>query len=74
MLEETARFTALDATGKSYVVIERRERIDTSTLDGGKSFSHGLPGYRLADGRALNRVDERSFEIVQTAERLVRKG
>jgi hypothetical protein len=51
-------------------VIKHRTRIETSGLSG-RSWVEGLARYTLADGSAVNAVED-GFEVVSTCERLVR--
>lgn len=62
---------AVSKDGTTYTIIETIPSRSTSDL-GGKSSIDGLPSYRLADGRALNRNNEdpRKFTIVETGEEL----
>ena len=70
----TDRFMADAENGKRYRVTEFSERVDTSTL-AKRDSARGLRRYQLEDGRALNPVgkDGKTFEIVDTKEKLTRR-
>jgi hypothetical protein len=55
-----------------YMVVCLQPEIDTTTLAEGRSSIHGLPQFRLADGRALNAIDGETFAIVETGQRVRR--
>jgi len=50
-----------------------QKQIDTTTAgDQGRQYVDGAKEYRLADGRHLNCIDDYTFEIATTGERLTR--
>ena len=59
-----------DGTALRVLVI--RSRVNTSTLDGPSSIE-GLPQLQLEDGTPLNVIDENTFKIVTTGERVRRR-
>jgi hypothetical protein len=67
----TEQFKAKDGAGNVYQVVVRRNEINAGTLDRSGSLL-GLPEFRLSDGRALNRVSENVFRIVQTGTEIAR--
>ena len=61
----TDAFDAHDDEGNRYVIHIRRSYIKVGTLDG-PSRIEGLPSFYLSGGSAVNRIDNRTFEIVAT--------
>lgn len=64
-LEETDRFTAADADGNAYTILEFTELHD-APQPGGSHWVGGLRQYRLPDGQPLNQLDDegKEFQIV----------
>lgn len=59
-------------SGEEMEAIVIHRRIDTSTLDGSSSIP-GIATIRLLNGLHLNRIDDNTFEIVETGEIVKRK-
>jgi hypothetical protein len=73
MRDITERFKVRRADGTIDDAMILRDRIyDTDLGSTTKTFHHGMPEARLADGRAMNRVDDDTFEIFDTKERVTR--
>lgn len=66
------RFKVRGQDGTIHDVLVFQKRIPNTTMDRGKSFIYGLKELRLTDGRALNVVDDDTFVIVGTGERVTR--
>ena len=67
------QFDAIDDEGTTYRVLVWVKRIDTSSLERGRSWTHSsLREARLEDGRHVNRIDDETFEIVETNTRIRR--
>ena len=50
-----------------------QKQIETTTSgDEGRQYVDGAKEYRLADGRHLTCIDEHTFEVATTGERLTR--
>ncbi len=64
-------FVLFSSAGQRFNAVEVTSRINTRGLDGPGSLQ-GLSSFRLSDRRDLNWVDEGTFEIAVTGERLYR--
>lgn len=62
-------FIAADETGNHYTIHEHRSRISTATLDDPGASIEGLARY-ACNGGAVNRLDDRTFEILATGARV----
>jgi hypothetical protein len=69
----TKEFRASSADGTEYRVVCWQGEIDTSSTYQQRSSRLGPREYRLADGRALNCIDEDTFKIVATGETVQRR-
>lgn len=63
-------FDAYDEAGNRYAIHVRRSYISTGDLSDPHGRIEGLPSYHLTSGEAVNRIDDETFEIVATGERL----
>lgn len=64
-------FTVKSPSGATYAVTEVRERRSAPSLDGSVLYE-GLRTYRLADGRNVNKIGDRTFQIPGSDEILTR--
>ena len=63
----------LRSASRSYEAVMLQKQIETTTSgDEGRHYVDGAKEYRLADGRHLNYIDEHTFEVATTGERLTR--
>lgn len=67
----TEQFEAKDEQGNSYLVVVHQKQINTGSLDG-EGYVLGLKEYCLANGDALNRLSDTTFEVLQTGRQLTR--
>lgn len=65
------RFMAVDDDGKEYTVIEYRELIEDNKLEAGGPRL-GFPRFALDDGSAVNQIDAKTFQIIET-DKIIRK-
>jgi hypothetical protein len=73
MSDITGKFKVLSETGGTYEALTLQDRIDTTGLTGRRqTFAYGLRKFRLADGRTMSMLDETTFQIVETGERVKR--
>jgi hypothetical protein len=73
MQKITAKFRLRSANRSIHEAVLLQDQIDTTTSeDAGRQYVDGAKEYRLADGRHLNCIDEYTFEIATTGERLTR--
>jgi hypothetical protein len=62
---------ALDESGRPETIQVFRDVIETSNMRDGRSEAlGGLQEAFTSDGRALNYIDEKTFEVVQSGEKL----
>lgn len=71
IMRTSSSFTVKAPSGTTYVVTEIRDRKSAPSLDGSVMFE-GLRSYRLSDGRRLNKIGERTFQIPGSDEVLTR--
>jgi hypothetical protein len=69
----TARFRLRAADRSTHEAVMLQKQVATSA-DDRPEYVPGAEEYRLADGRPLNCIDERTFEVASTGERLTRLG
>lgn len=67
----TEQFEATDDQGNSYLVVVHQTAINSGSLDS-QGYVLGLKEYRLADGGALNRLSDTTFQVLQTGRRITR--
>jgi hypothetical protein len=73
MQKITERFKLRAANRATHDAVMRQKQIDTTTPgDEARQYVDGAKEYRLADGRHLNCIDEYTFEVATTGERLTR--
>jgi hypothetical protein len=70
-MEVVERFTAVGPDGNRFRVVVLQSRIDTSSFDG-RSSTAGMKSIKLDDGRHVNRIDDNTFEIVETGQLITR--
>ena len=70
-MSNSTSFVLVNSTGIRYNAQEIRSYINASGLDSRSSIP-GLSRFQLADGRALNKKDEKTFTLVATGEELSR--
>ncbi len=69
----TEKFLLRSASRSTHEAVMLQKQIDTTTsADEGRQYVDGAKEYRLADGRHLNCIDEHTFEVATTGERLTR--
>jgi hypothetical protein len=71
MMRVTDQFRVRSDKGIVYNAICRQRVIDTTSLQE-RSERLGMPEYRLEDDRPLNFIDQDTFQIVATGERVRR--
>ncbi len=47
--------------------------VDTTPMAGGSSSLSGVCGLRMADGSHVNMIDENTFQVVETGEKLSKR-
>ena len=73
MSDVTERFKVRTSDGTIYDAVVVQDRIDdTSMGDAQKSFIYGLKTLMLEDGRVMNRIDNETFQIVESGEKVTR--
>ena len=73
MQKVTEKFRLRAANRSTHEAVMLQKQIETTTpQDEGRQYVDGAKEYRLADGRHLTCIDERTFEIATTGERLTR--
>jgi hypothetical protein len=73
MQKITERFKLRAANRATHDAVMLQKQIDTTTPgDEARQYVDGAKEYRLADGRYLNCIDEYTFEVATTGERLTR--
>lgn len=71
---QTGKFNALGSDGRTYVVIELTEFLNTTTQESATTeWLEGLKAYRLGDGGAVNRHSDTEFTVVSTGVQLKRQ-
>lgn len=69
----TEKFLLRSASRSTHEAVMLQKQIDTTTsADEGRQYVDGAKEYRLTDGRHLNCIDEYTFEVATTGERLTR--
>jgi hypothetical protein len=71
MSREVERFIAKTDKGKEYTIIHYQEYLTANDFDGEDEIE-GLEGYTTSEGLFVNRIDSKTFQIVETNE-VVRK-
>ena len=72
MQKVTEKFL-LRSANRSHEAVMLQKQIETTTPgDEGRQYVDGAKEYRLADGRHLTCIDEHTFEVATTGERLTR--
>jgi hypothetical protein len=66
----TGQYTAEDAQGRRYQIVEYTEFHHVSTFGNLDQWVEGLKDYRLSDGSHVNRDSETEFEIVASGVKL----
>ncbi len=69
MQELTMRISAADDNGNKYEILVYTEIIEIRTR-GGTHRRHGLSELFTDDGRRVNMLDDETFQIVDTGQRL----
>jgi len=72
MIKEIERFQAVSDSGNKYTVLIYQKFIDASTAEDPNKYIPGIKSARTLDGQPLNRIDDKSFEIVETGEIITR--
>jgi hypothetical protein len=73
MQKITEKFRLRAANRSTHEAVMLQKQIDTTTAgDQGRQYVDGAKEYRLADGRHLNCIDDYTFEVATTGERLTR--
>jgi hypothetical protein len=73
MQKITAKFRLHAANRSTHEAVLLQKQIETAHLDGERrQYVDGAKEYRLADGRHLNCIDDYTFEVATTGERLTR--
>jgi hypothetical protein len=67
-------YVCQDEKGRTIKVFEYQEMIDATSLsDPHRKYVPGLKRLQLEDGGAVNFIDDNTFEIVATGEKITRK-
>jgi len=72
MMHETDRFEVVGESGQHYFIVESRDMLTTNPLSGNPRRRYGPADYRLSDGRHVNWIDDKTFQILDTKE-IIRK-
>jgi hypothetical protein len=73
MADITGRFKVRSEDGGTHEAFAVQDRVDTTGLTGRRhTYAYGLRRFRLADGRPMRMVDEMTFLLVESGERLQR--
>ena len=73
MQKVTEKFRLRAANRSTHEAVMLQKQIETTTFDDERrQYVDGAKEYRLADGRHLNCIDDYTFEIATTGERLTR--
>ena len=73
MQKVTEKFRLRSTTNTTHEALLLQKQIETTgEHDEARQYVNGAKEYRLADGRHLYSIDEHTFEIVTTGERLTR--
>lgn len=69
---ESDQFEAQDDEGNLYTVIEYQLVIESEPISGPSSIMKGTKELFLGNGRAVNYIDDDTFEVVET-EKIIRR-
>ena len=62
------KFTAKSDSGRTHTIVIYQEWIDASTMDDPGAKIPGMKRLATSSGEAVNRIDEKTFQIVATGE------
>jgi hypothetical protein len=72
-MKKLNEFDAVDADGEIYRISHMQDVIENRLLDGSIHRENGLQSFNY-NGKAVNQIDENTYEIVQLGRRVTRKS